>query len=386
MKSGQHRDEVVRKEKVIGFEMEGAGVWDNVPCIIIKGVCDYADSHKSKSWQIYAAATGTSVTKAFLEYWAPINHKGQGEKLDTWWIPFGRNPRFVGRQKEISELEDMITMPDGAKKLAITGLGGVGKTQIALELAYRMRDREPDCSIFWIPCTSYEAVEQVCMAIAEVVGIRDAKPAEVKQRLKNYLSKNDKRWLLIFDNADDTEMWTKGSNNTPPVRDFLSFNTEGHVIFTTRNRELAVDLASSHVREVRELDKKTGLEFLEKSLPKNLLHDSHAAITLLEQLAFLSLAIAQATAYIQKKGIAVAGYLMLLEEQETDVMEPLSKDFGDDQRYNDLQNPVVMTWLISFDQIQKLDGLAAEYLSLMACVDPRNIPQPFFHHQGPNSK
>jgi nucleoside phosphorylase len=76
IKSGQHRDEIVSKEKVIGFEMEGAGVWDNVPCIIIKGVCDYADSHKNKVWQAYAAATGASVAKAFLEYWMPANHKG----------------------------------------------------------------------------------------------------------------------------------------------------------------------------------------------------------------------------------------------------------------------------------------------------------------------
>ncbi|KAL2802965.1 nucleoside phosphorylase domain-containing protein [Aspergillus granulosus] len=69
MKSGQHRDEIVKREKVIGFEMEGAGVWDNVPCIIIKGVCDYADSHKSKLWQAYAAATGASAARAFLGYW-----------------------------------------------------------------------------------------------------------------------------------------------------------------------------------------------------------------------------------------------------------------------------------------------------------------------------
>jgi nucleoside phosphorylase len=76
MKSGQHRDEIVRKEKVIGFEMEGSGVWDNIPCVIIKGVCDYADSHKSKLWQAYAAATGASAAKALLESWIPTNHKG----------------------------------------------------------------------------------------------------------------------------------------------------------------------------------------------------------------------------------------------------------------------------------------------------------------------
>ncbi|KAL2813525.1 nucleoside phosphorylase domain-containing protein [Aspergillus granulosus] len=73
MKSGLHRDEIVSKENVIGFEMEGAGVRDNVPSIIIKGVCDYADSHKSKSWQAYAAATGASAAKAFLEIWRPAN-------------------------------------------------------------------------------------------------------------------------------------------------------------------------------------------------------------------------------------------------------------------------------------------------------------------------
>lgn len=75
MKSGQHREEILKNEKVIGFEMEGAGVWDNLPCIIIKGVCDYADSHKSKSWQAYAAATGASAAKAFLEYW-PSHREG----------------------------------------------------------------------------------------------------------------------------------------------------------------------------------------------------------------------------------------------------------------------------------------------------------------------
>jgi nucleoside phosphorylase len=69
MKSGKHHDALAEKEGVIAFEMEGAGVWDNLPCIIIKGVCDYADSHKNKRWQNYAAATAASCLKAFLEYW-----------------------------------------------------------------------------------------------------------------------------------------------------------------------------------------------------------------------------------------------------------------------------------------------------------------------------
>jgi nucleoside phosphorylase len=69
MKSGKHRDEIAKSHNIIAFEMEGAGVWDNIPCVVIKGVCDYADSHKNKKWQNYAAATAASCMKAFLENW-----------------------------------------------------------------------------------------------------------------------------------------------------------------------------------------------------------------------------------------------------------------------------------------------------------------------------
>jgi nucleoside phosphorylase len=80
MKSGKHRDKLAEVEGVIGFEMEGAGVWDNLPCVIIKGVCDYADSNKNKSWQNYAAATGAAGAKAFLEHWRPNIRKGLSSK------------------------------------------------------------------------------------------------------------------------------------------------------------------------------------------------------------------------------------------------------------------------------------------------------------------
>lgn len=74
MKSGEDRDRIALTDKVIGFEMEGAGVWDTFPCIIIKGGCDYADSHKSQVWQRYAAATAAACAKAFLEFWNPLSN------------------------------------------------------------------------------------------------------------------------------------------------------------------------------------------------------------------------------------------------------------------------------------------------------------------------
>ncbi len=70
MKSDAHRDGVANEHGVIGFEMEGAGVWDQIPTIIIKSVCDYADSHESKMWQGYAATVSASCMKALLKHWS----------------------------------------------------------------------------------------------------------------------------------------------------------------------------------------------------------------------------------------------------------------------------------------------------------------------------
>jgi nucleoside phosphorylase len=80
MKSGVHRDKWAKSANVIAFEMEGAGVWDNFPTVVIKGVCDYADSHKNKEWQKYAAASAAACTKAYLGLWigteGPQQHVG----------------------------------------------------------------------------------------------------------------------------------------------------------------------------------------------------------------------------------------------------------------------------------------------------------------------
>lgn len=63
------RDHFAKERGIIAFEMEGAGAWDNFPTIVIKGVCDYADSHKDKEWQPYAAAVAAACMKAFISQW-----------------------------------------------------------------------------------------------------------------------------------------------------------------------------------------------------------------------------------------------------------------------------------------------------------------------------
>jgi len=80
MRSGEDRDAIAELDNVIAFEMEGVGIWDSLPCIIIKGVSDYADCHKNKKWQNFATAAAASAMKAILEQYIqtdrPISRNG----------------------------------------------------------------------------------------------------------------------------------------------------------------------------------------------------------------------------------------------------------------------------------------------------------------------
>jgi tetratricopeptide (TPR) repeat protein/nucleoside phosphorylase len=371
IKDARTRDFVVRNEDILCFEMEAAGLMDELPSLAIRGICDYCDSHKNKQWQEYAALAAAAYTKALLSQ-VPTSYSGKelgASKESVWMVPFRKNSRFVGREEEIIKIEGLIMQQDSPGRIAICGLGGVGKTQIALELANRMRNRDPECSVLWISCTSYEGVEQAYMSIALKLEITDPKPAEVKQQVKVYLSQDSMaRWLLIFDNADDIGMWT--------MADFLPESERGHILFTTRSRQIAVRLASSNVITISEPDTETAVEILRKSLIKReLLNDREAAISLIRELAYLPLAITQAAAYINEKDIRLSEYTTLLHQNESDVIELLCEDFGDEGRYKDIRNPVATTWWVSFQQIQRLNQTAMDYLLFMACINPRHIPR-----------
>ncbi|KAK9850725.1 hypothetical protein MYU51_011815 [Penicillium brevicompactum] len=103
MKSAQHRDQHAHSENIIAFEMEGVGVWDKFSCLVIKGVCDYADSHKSKVWQDYAAAAAAAVAKEVLGQYVMPQKVPQPmvSNVDSrhWlkWEPFPRQNRDVFR-------------------------------------------------------------------------------------------------------------------------------------------------------------------------------------------------------------------------------------------------------------------------------------------------
>jgi nucleoside phosphorylase len=66
MKHGMTRDKIAHELGILCFEMEAAGLMDHFPCLVIRGICDYCDSHKNKQWQEYAAATAAAYAKKLL--------------------------------------------------------------------------------------------------------------------------------------------------------------------------------------------------------------------------------------------------------------------------------------------------------------------------------
>ncbi|KAE8396150.1 hypothetical protein BDV23DRAFT_168407 [Aspergillus alliaceus] len=365
MKDSGTRDCLAQQYGILCFEMEAAGLMDELPTLVIRGICDYCDSHKQKQWQGYAALTAAAYTKLLLSIMPGCHTDSgllKGKHVQHFMVPLARNPKFVSRQTEITKLEELLAMQDGPRRVAITGLGGIGKTQVALEVAHRIHDRDKECSVFWIPCTSHAIIEQTFLKVAQTLGQYLIKTTEIKEQIKLYLSSERAgKWLLVFDNADDINMWLAANDTAPPFEDFLPQSDQGRILFTTRNRKLAMKLAPFNIIPIPDMDKETAFQILRKTLAhKDLLKDDMTAATLLEQLAFLPLAITQASAYIIENNISLFNYLAILQEQEQDA---------------DIQNPVMTTWLISFKQIQCQNQLAAGYLYFMACINPRNIPQ-----------
>lgn len=298
----------------------------------------------------------------------------------SWLVPFDRNPSYVDRQV-LEQAKAGLFGKGSMSNAAIYGLGGVGKTQVALELAYQIREDHPDCSVFWIPAMSANSIQEAYLKIADHLGIMIASQEreEVARAVCNYFGQTASgRWFLIFDNADDVEFWNHAlldSSTRFNFRDSLPSSPRGRILFTTRSIKVAQTLASQNVFHIPELDQNGATRVLRNLLiNKDLLDDQENTRELLQRLTYLPLAIAQAAAFINQNTTDIAGYISLLDGQELDAIKLLSEDFEDKGRYKSIKNPVATTWLTSFDQIRKLDPLAARYLSFMACLNSRDIP------------
>ncbi|KAM0241390.1 hypothetical protein ACHAP5_007666 [Fusarium lateritium] len=139
MKSGKDRDGIIQTLGAIAFEMESAGVWDNLPCLVIKGACDYADSHKTKTIQNYAAATAAACTKAVLRYWATSSAYNPLplEQASIFLVPFPENMHFIGRRNVLEALQQELDPRKSTTVVAMIGLGGIGIVGVLGSCQYR---------------------------------------------------------------------------------------------------------------------------------------------------------------------------------------------------------------------------------------------------------
>lgn len=155
MKSGTYRDMIARAENLIAFEMESASVWDCHPTLVVKAVCDYADSHKNKAWQKHAAAVAAAGAKAILQHWPSQSRsrnisrpKPDSEPINKHWlISRELSTWFTGREDTVQWIESILrhhfarTCPTSPCRVVITGSGGQGKSELCLKLAKLLRQR-----------------------------------------------------------------------------------------------------------------------------------------------------------------------------------------------------------------------------------------------------
>jgi len=293
-------------------------------------------------------------------------------------IPFLPNQSFVGRKAELDVLTQRLMVDRACYKISIVGLGGTGKTQVALQFAYMLKEHWPQISIFWVAALSIESFEQACVEVLRLLGVPKAADGEddAKEQLKRHLdTARAGKWLLIVDNADDADI-VFGSAQSKGIVDYLPWSEEGMTLFTTRTLEVAGELTGSHVLELGAMDLQDATVFLAKSLiNKELLSDSGATTDLLDELVCLPLAIAQAAAYLNKNRISIREYLRLLQNTELDLVELMSREFRDDTRYKGTANAVATTWMVSFSQIRARDKVAVNLLSFMSCIEWKAIPR-----------
>ncbi|KAK1502414.1 hypothetical protein CTAM01_05227 [Colletotrichum tamarilloi] len=404
MKSGKDRDQIAREHSLVAFEMEGAGVWDEIPCIIVKGVCDYSDSHKNKTWQHYAAAIAAAATKALLDRYAPaaglIEQVKQVETIGfspKFLVPYVKNSEFVGREEIFNRIAHLfgdtqtgLVSARLCSRVALHGLGGVGKTQIALAYAHWLHETSPEVSVFWVHASNRQRFRQAFTSIAQVCGIPgyDGKKVDTLLLVKQWLE-SDKSgpWLLIIDNADDKDLFFTDSEEDGTGADvpepasegglgrFIPECLHGSVLITTRDMQTGLRMtAGTPPIKVNEMIDAEAVQLLRSLLPNQDFPLSEG-IALASRLEYLPLALAQAASFILENFMSINDYIQILDKSDSSLVRQLSEPFASVGRDSETPHALTATWLISFRQIEKRYPLAGDLLSFMSMFDRQAIPK-----------
>ena len=293
------------------------------------------------------ASGGARAPTAFTRL--PAEHSPGGAVPRIWNVP-ARNADFTGRGAVLDWLRGELAGGGAAVVLAqaLYGLGGVGKTQTALEYAHRFQT-DYDL-VWWIPAERLQEVSLALAGLAARLGVQvgdnaaDAAAAAVEQLRSGAAG----RWLLIFDNAED-----------PGDLEPFFPGGPGHIMITSRNQ------AWTHHAEPVALDvfsRDESVAHLMSHVPGL---DAGDAAAVSAAVGDLPLAIEQAGAWLAETGMTAALYIEWVETQVASALG-VSRPFG-------YAEPVVATWNLSFDRLKERSPAAVRLLQILAFCSPGPI-------------
>jgi tetratricopeptide (TPR) repeat protein/transcriptional regulator with XRE-family HTH domain len=295
------------------------------------------------------------------------------QSAQLWNVPYRRNPFFTGRdellqlierhlsttgQEEVTTRRAALTQPQ-----AIKGLGGIGKTQIAVEYAYRAHEQGQYTHTLWMNAASKEALMTSFTALAELLPEFPAKNETDQQKLveaiKRWLEQCPERWFLIFDNADDLSL----------VQEYFPHHGNGSILLTTRANAVGSLATSIEVEKMGFIEGTHLLLRRAQRFAEASDEEINEAGNIVVALDHFPLALEQAGAYIEETGCSFGNYLQLYQTQSKAL---LNRRGTQTTNYPD---PVATTWSLSFQKVEQANPAAAELLRLCAFLAPDHIPE-----------
>ena len=295
-------------------------------------------------------------------------------------IPILQNRHFVAR----ADLTDAIgqRFSTGQRTVVLCGLGGAGKTQIALEYAFRKRELSPDTSVFWVyasTTTNFEESYKRIATVCDIPGHQDPQ-RNILQLVRDWLEiHTDHEWLMVVDNVDIADTLFHERVNGRTLTEYIPQTQQGSLLYTSRNRDVAVDILRGgdpiNVGPMSPDEAHKLLNTVQRS------ESEEADISsLLRELEYIPLAITQAAAFMRKRHKSAAQYLSLFRGSDSAKAQLLAHEFVDHGREARSRESVAKTWMISFAHISETNPRAAEMLSLMSCYDQQSIPPFLFRN------
>ena len=281
-----------------------------------------------------------------------------------------KNDFFTGRKTHLDQIGELL-QENGAvgitQAISISGLGGIGKTQLALEYAYRHLAANTYRAVLWVNAADETTLRSSYDELLRKVNLPEQKERDAErqvQAVKQWLEEH-RGWLLIMDNADDL----------PFARSFLPSILLGHVLFTTRS-QIVRDSGITAQVQVEEMELEEGLRFLlrrsGKLQPDSTLGDVAAdvretALQLVELLGGLPLALDQAGAYIEETSISFADYIKRYQKERRDLLDRRKARVS---RHSEHPESVFVTIKLSFQKACELHRLAGDILNFCAFLQP----------------